>query len=410
MPPIIQIHKLSKKYRIAEQQPYLSLRDIASEKLKSFFAKEKYGSEEFWALQDINLNIETGQRVGIIGRNGAGKSTLLKILSRITPPTKGEIKLNGRIASLLEVGTGFHPELTGRENIYLNGSILGLKRNEINERLNEIIEFSGVQKFIDTPLKHYSSGMQLRLAFAVAAHLEPEILLIDEVLSVGDVEFQKKCIGKMEEVSRTNGRTIVFVSHNVLQLQQICNRLVLLDHGKLIADGTTEDVMGQYRKLVFANNQYSWRNEDSGNEFAITDVSVKNYHGVVCEVINAEQENYLEIKIRCSKTISNSLIAVRFTNEQNMPVYTTTNADDELKYPSIEAGEYIYRVPVPFSLFIPGFYYLTIAWIIPNYEVLFQVKDNVRIQIENTKYPGNVLLDGRKEMFSTPVKWHIINE
>lgn len=410
MPPVIQIQNLSKKYKIAPVQPYLSLRDVASEKMKGIFKANKKRSEEFWALQDIDLSIEEGERLGIIGRNGAGKSTLLKILSRITPPTKGEIKINGRIASLLEVGTGFHPELTGKENIYLNGSILGLKRKEINKRLEEIIEFSGVQKFIDTPLKHYSSGMQLRLAFAVAAHLEPEILLIDEVLAVGDLEFQKKCIGKMEEVSKTNGRTIVFVSHNISQLQQICNRLVLLDQGKLLADGSTGDIISEYRKLVFQNNQYHWKNNSEDKEFLITDVSIKNPSGIVSDVVDALQENYLEIKVKAAKNISNSLIAIRFTNEQNIPVYTTTNGDAELKFPVIAEGEHLFHVSVPFSLFIPGFYSLSIAWIIPNYEVLHQVRENIRIQIENNKYPGDILMDGRKESFSKPVKWQTVNE
>jgi lipopolysaccharide transport system ATP-binding protein len=211
MPPIIEIQGLGKKYSIAEVQPYLSLRDVISQKAKNILQRTVKSSAEFWALQNINLEIEQGERIGVIGRNGAGKSTLLKILSKITPPTTGKIKLRGRIASLLEVGTGFHPELTGRENIYLNGSILGLSKKEIDRKLDEIIDFSGVEKFMDTPLKHYSSGMQLRLAFSVAAHLEPEILLIDEVLAVGDLEFQKKCIGKMEEISKSEGRTIIFV-------------------------------------------------------------------------------------------------------------------------------------------------------------------------------------------------------
>lgn len=410
MPPIIQIQNLSKKYTIAPVRPYLSLRDVASEKMKGIFKMNKKRPEGFWALQDINLSIEKGERLGIIGRNGAGKSTLLKILSKITPPTKGEIKIYGRMASLLEVGTGFHPELTGRENIYFNGSILGLKRKEINKRLGEIIEFSGVQKFIDTPLKHYSSGMQLRLAFAVAAHLEPEILLIDEVLAVGDMEFQKKCIGKMEEVSKTNGRTIVFVSHNISQLQQICNRLVLLDHGKIIADGIADDIIGRYRKLVFQNNQYHWENNSEDKEFLITGVSIKNSSGIVSEVIDALEENYLEIKVKAAKNLSNSLIAVRFTNEQNIAVYTTTNGDAELKFPVIEEGEHLFQVPVPFSLFTPGYYHLTIAWIIPNYEVLYHVAEDIRIQVENNNYPGDVLMDGRKESFSKPVKWQIVNE
>src|SRR5919205_1072193 len=225
MDAAISIHNLSKKYTLSGAASYVALRDVLANSFKSIFRSRK--SETFWALKDINLEIAAGERVGIIGHNGAGKSTLLKIISRITPPTTGEVVLYGRVASLLEVGTGFHPELTGRENIYLNGSILGLKRTEINRKLDEIISFSGVEKFIDTPLKHYSSGMQLRLAFSVAAHLEPEILLIDEVLAVGDMEFQKKCLGKMEEVSKKDGRTILFVSHNMAAVKQLCTKALI---------------------------------------------------------------------------------------------------------------------------------------------------------------------------------------
>jgi ABC-type polysaccharide/polyol phosphate transport system ATPase subunit len=250
MPPIIEIQKLGKKYSMREVQPYLALRDVVAEKIKNGFRKGLKSSNQFWALQDINLRIEKGERVGIIGRNGAGKSTLLKILSKITPPTTGEIKLRGRVASLLEVGTGFHPELTGRENIYLNGSILGLTKKEINQKLEEIIGFSGVEKFIDTPLKHYSSGMQLRLAFSVAAHLNPEILLIDEVLAMGDMEFQRKCIGKMEEVSRQDGRTILFVSHNMKYISSFCTKGICLDQGKKIFEGAIDKTISSYSQYV----------------------------------------------------------------------------------------------------------------------------------------------------------------
>lgn len=206
-------------------------------------------NKEFWALKDISFEINKGDAVGIIGRNGAGKSTLLKILSRITEPTKGRFEINGRVSSLLEVGTGFHPELSGRENIFLNGTILGMKRREIKAKLDEIVAFSGVEKFIDTPVKHYSSGMKVRLAFSVAAHLEPEILIIDEVLAVGDAEFQKKCLGKMDEVSRNEGRTVVFVSHNMGTVQQLCVRSILLKSGHLEYKGDTSSTINKY--LVF---------------------------------------------------------------------------------------------------------------------------------------------------------------
>ncbi len=241
MKPILEIQNISKKFRIGgDSGGYKTLRD-------NLFPKDrkKKDKTEFWALQDVSFDVFPGDTIGIIGKNGAGKSTLLKILSRITPPTKGKIICRGRIASLLEVGTGFHGELSGKENIYLNGSILGLKKTEINKKFDEIVDFSGVEKFLDTQLKHYSSGMQLRLAFAVAAHLEPEILIIDEVLAVGDAEFQRKCLGKMEEVGNS-GRTIIFVSHNLPQLQSICKQGILLEHGSIKFNGKTNKTITEY--------------------------------------------------------------------------------------------------------------------------------------------------------------------
>lgn len=242
MKPILEIQHLSKKYTLHHQTAdYLSLRE-------KFSGLMKFGggnAEDFLALNDVSFTVNPGESIGIIGANGAGKSTLLKVLSRITPPTKGKIISRGRIASLLEVGTGFHPELTGRENIFFNGSLLGMKRKEIETKFDEIVEFAGTQKFLDTPLKHYSSGMQLRLAFAVAAFLEPEILIIDEVLAVGDAEFQKKCMGKMEDVSKS-GRTILFVSHNLSAVSQLCQRSLLLKSGTLVMQDETNKVIDQY--------------------------------------------------------------------------------------------------------------------------------------------------------------------
>lgn len=244
MRPIIEIQKVSKRFLIPQQRlPYLTIR----EKVRGIFnAQEK--KQTFWALDEISFEVMPGDALGIVGRNGAGKSTLLKILSRITPPTKGRIVCRGRIASLLEVGTGFHLELTGRENVFMNGSILGMRRNEIRARFDEIVDFSGVEKFIDTPLKYYSSGMQLRLAFAVAAHLEPEILIVDEVLAVGDAEFQKKCLRKMADATG-NGRTVLFVSHNLPSLKAICTTGALLRDGKLIQTGTMKEVIDKYTSL-----------------------------------------------------------------------------------------------------------------------------------------------------------------
>jgi lipopolysaccharide transport system ATP-binding protein len=247
MKPILEIHHLAKKYRIKHfSGGYLSLR----ERLLNFKSKSKV--EDFWAVNDVSFQVDPGESIGIIGRNGAGKSTLLKILSKITPPTKGKIISRGRMASLLEVGTGFHPELTGRENIFFNGSLLGMKRREIELKFDEIVDFSGVEKFLDTPLKHYSSGMQLRLAFSVAAFLEPEILIIDEVLAVGDAEFQKKCIGKMEDVSKS-GRTILFVSHNMGAIKNLCDKAILLDRGAISSIGGVDSVTAKYMSFGSSN-------------------------------------------------------------------------------------------------------------------------------------------------------------
>jgi len=228
--PIIEVKHVWKEYQKGIDRRYKSLRDTITRIPGSIFGEAK---EKFWALEDIDFKVEAGESIGIIGKNGAGKSTLLKILSRITPPTKGEIVLRGRVASLLEVGTGFHPELTGRENIFFNGSILGMKNQEIKRKFDEIVDFSGVESFIDTPLKHYSSGMQMRLAFSVAAHLESEILLIDEVLAVGDAEFQKKCIGKMDDVSKGEGKTILFVSHDLILIKNLCQFGILIKDAKI---------------------------------------------------------------------------------------------------------------------------------------------------------------------------------
>ena len=244
MKPILEIQHITKEFVIGgEREPYLSLRDIISNPLKKF---RQPSSKTFKALDDVSFDVMPGDSIGIIGRNGAGKSTLLKILSNITPPTTGRIICRGRIASLLEVGTGFHTELTGRENIFMNGSILGMRKSEINRHFEEIVQFSGVEKFLDTPLKRYSSGMQLRLAFAVAAHLEPEILIVDEVLAVGDAEFQKKCLGKMDEVVKKQGRTVLFVSHNMGGVRSLCNHGIVINSGKLNFKGNVGEAINRY--------------------------------------------------------------------------------------------------------------------------------------------------------------------
>lgn len=300
---IIQVEGLGKKYRIRHQQQgrrYVALRDVLAQKFAAPFKflrkttgprdhattspvvrgqlSRSPSSEDFWALKDVSFEVKRGEVVGIIGRNGAGKSTLLKILSRITEPTTGEVRLRGRVASLLEVGTGFHPELTGRENIFLNGAILGMSKAEIKRKFDEIVAFAEVEKFLDTPVKRYSSGMYVRLAFAVAAHLEPEILIVDEVLAVGDAQFQKKCLGKMEEVSK-GGRTVLFVSHNMAALLNLCPRSILLDSGKVQNDGNSQGVVASYMQRASESGEFR-RNGNYGDGR----VRVKNVEIITAEI------------------------------------------------------------------------------------------------------------------------------
>jgi lipopolysaccharide transport system ATP-binding protein len=277
---VIKVENLSKKYIIRHQQAqqYTALRDVITDGVKSIGrrlsgAKQNpaMGStqEEFWALKDVSFEVKQGDRIGIIGRNGAGKSTLLKILSRIVEPTEGEITLNGRVASLLEVGTGFHPELTGRENIYLNGAILGMAKTDIRKKFDEIVDFAEIEKFLDTPVKRYSSGMYVRLAFAVAAHLEPEVLIVDEVLAVGDSAFQKKCLGKIEDVSNKEGRTVLFVSHNMAALKSLCNESIWLENGNIKGREETGEIIAKYLTVstsVSHENIWNDPKDAPGNE------------------------------------------------------------------------------------------------------------------------------------------------
>lgn len=288
---VIKVENLSKKYFLQHEKTrsrYKSLR----EEIAFFFKKQKDEEtrEEFWALNGVNFEINRGDRVGIVGRNGAGKSTLLKILSRIVEPTTGSVGITGRVASLLEVGTGFHPELTGRENIYLNGAILGMSRSEIKSRFDEIVDFAEVEKFLDTPVKRYSSGMYVRLAFSVAAHLEPEILIVDEVLSVGDVEFQKKCLGKMQSVSKGEGRTVLFVSHNLSAVVSLCDKGIYLHKGQVRSIGPSEQIVNSYLSGGGAESGTfrTWETDPPGDSVAklysaqLIDEAGQNVQSVMC--------------------------------------------------------------------------------------------------------------------------------
>ncbi len=327
--------------------------------------------ERFWALEDIDFAVEQGEVLGIIGKNGAGKSTLLKILSQVTTPSKGFVKMKGRVASLLEVGTGFHPELTGRENVYLNGTILGMTRGEIDTKFDEIVDFSGVERFIDTPVKRYSSGMYVRLAFAVAAHLEPEIMLVDEVLAVGDAEFQKKCLGKMKGISK-KGRTVLFVSHNMNAVKNLCPRSILLDGGKLVYEGASERVISTYldRNLIEGSvaekGQIEERMEGQINR---RNPSVR-YHRVQIldanencrNFFDSDEEIFVDIEFECLRSLQNLNVLVSVVDEFNSPVFTSYNIDDTSiteNFYELEPGTYSIRCGFPRDTFTTRNYYLT---------------------------------------------------
>ncbi|QHT65781.1 ATP-binding cassette domain-containing protein [Rhodocytophaga rosea] len=328
---------------------------------------------EFWALKDLNFEISQGQAVGIIGMNGAGKSTLLKILSRITAPTLGEIKVDGRIASLLEVGTGFHPDLTGRENIFLNGAILGMSKFEIRSKLDEIISFSGVEKHIDTPVKRYSSGMHVRLGFAVAAHLEPEILIVDEVLAVGDAEFQKKCIGKMKEVAG-EGRTILFVSHNMAAVAKLCSRAILLRQGKIHLDSTVDDAIGTYLNLFSKDSkpEITWEYfGQSVDNVQIIALRLLREDGTICGHFYINENFYIEIEyinlkeglLLSSYFELRSLLEAGVLSSANWA--SATANEDNYSNTAFKKGKYKSRMKIPGNLLNEGTYRIN-AWILEN--------------------------------------------
>ena len=323
---IIKVENVSKSYVLKQQnkERYTTLRDTVIDKLKGKNLKSAH-HETFWALNDVSFEVKQGERVGIIGRNGAGKSTLLKVLSRIVTPTKGRITIDGRIASLLEVGTGFHPELSGRENIYLNGAILGMSKSEINSKFDEIVAFAEVEKFLDTPVKRYSSGMYVRLAFAVAAHLEPEVLVVDEVLAVGDAEFQKKCLGKMKDVAG-EGRTVLFVSHNMEAVQKLCDTGILLQKGSLVEANKIEPLIKKYLDLnQFTDNTFDIplpSDKDAMPAYAYQLIT-EDLHGKRCSEFPVGKGFQVRVKFKVNKTIEGFVIALGLTSGLNMALQTT---------------------------------------------------------------------------------------
>ena len=339
--------------------------------------------EQFWALDDVSFDVGEGEVLGVIGRNGAGKSTLLKVLSQVTAPTSGQVVLRGRVASLLEVGTGFHPELTGRENVYLNGAILGMTKVEIRRKFDEIVDFSECGGFIDTPVKRYSSGMYVRLAFAVAAHLEPEILIVDEVLAVGDTQFQNKCLGKMGEVSR-GGRTVLFVSHNMGAVQRLCRKAVLLDGGKVSLLSDSSVAIAQYLKTADAASAY-WAHSGEPKALPIyfTEIKVTNPSGEVANSIASTDTVSLNLKLHVSGDAPPSQIVFRITNHEGIPVFTSANTDVVRSLVSLPAGRYVYRIDIPANFLAAGSYQVLVASHIPRV-TLFDRVEHVAFRIEDT--------------------------
>lgn len=398
MSPVISIESLSKKYIIGHQQQarYSTFRDVltngakrVTHKLAHPFATKDNNptQEEFWALKDVSFDIKQGDRVGIIGRNGAGKSTLLKILSRITEPTSGRVSIRGRVASLLEVGTGFHPELTGRENIYLNGAILGMSRADMRRHFDEIVAFSEVEKFLDTPVKHYSSGMYVRLAFSVAAHLEPEILVVDEVLAVGDAQFQRKCLGKMHEAGK-QGRTVLFVSHNMPAIRNLCDRAVWLNDGQVYQAGAALAVSESYlRKNLSAASlkdmQATIAALPPDPAFQLLNIVVRQSGEPSTLILNGDQ-----IEVEITYIVQQKTVGLRIyfdlCDEESNILIRSFNDDDADNMSIVEPGHYIAQAVIPADFLAPCNYELKICGAIYNDRSIPVGGIGIRLMVENT--------------------------
>ena len=355
--PIIEVRNLSKVYQLGTIGATRLKDEVARlwERVRGRHEQEMKG--EFWALRDVSFEVRPGEVVGIIGRNGAGKSTLFKILSRITQQTSGEIVLRGRVASLLEIGTGFHPDLTGRENIYLNGAILGMTKAEIRRKLDEIIAFAEVEKFIETPVKRYSSGMYVRLAFAVAAYLEPEILIVDEVLAVGDAEFQKKCLGKMQDVSQKYGRTVLFVSHNMPAVTRLCQRALLLDGGRIVMDGDTHSVSTHYlNSHPDTSAERFWQNPESapGDETARLKAVRILQDGVVTGIADIRRPLTFEMEYWSLKQDLRLMVAANFFNNEGVLLFVSADLQETDWRGPRPMGTYLSRCEVPGNYFAEG--------------------------------------------------------
>jgi lipopolysaccharide transport system ATP-binding protein len=370
---IVTAENLSKSYLIGHQtrrpEGYAVLRDVIARESRNLARKAAdFGRgrqilqgdevEEFWALRDVSFDLRRGEALGVIGRNGAGKSTLLKILSRITEPSRGRVVLRGRVASLLEVGTGFHPELTGRENIYLNGAILGMTRAEIKSKFDEIVAFAEVERFLDTPVKRYSSGMYVRLAFSVAAHLDPEILIVDEVLAVGDVEFQKKSLGKMHSVASKENRTVLFVSHNLRAVESLCSRAILLESGTSIMQGDSRSVVARYlADAQSSEGERLWAEEEApGNEkLSLVAVRLLSPQGTLRSSVDTDGDFYIELEFLARERTANLCVGFDLTNTEGMTLFRTYQTDmPSDRWPIINVGRNRWRCKIPSGLLNGG--------------------------------------------------------
>ena len=356
MADAVAVEGLSKRYRIGElQAAYGTLRESLSHLAKRVAGQEhRRGHDEIWALEDVSFGLEEGKALGIIGRNGAGKSTLLKILTRITTPTAGRAEIRGRVGSLLEVGTGFHPELTGRENVYLNGAILGMKRREINAKLPEIAEFSGVEKFLDTPVKRYSSGMHVRLAFSVAAHFEPEIMLVDEVLSVGDAEFQARCLGRMEDIGAT-GRTVIFVSHNLQAVSQLCDRAILLENGRVVVDGPSSEVVARYLQTVSGtSSEQTWEDQDApGDDLVrLRSVRITRSDGETADFVDVREPIGVELAFSVLRDGPAVVPKIKLASSGQI-IFNAMDVDPRWQEPS-RPGDYVTTAWIPANFLNEG--------------------------------------------------------
>lgn len=414
----IRVESLSKQYRIGgKQERYKTLRDTLTDAIAAPFRRavqlvrgQATGAAELdetiWALQDVSFDIKCGEVVGIIGRNGAGKSTLLKILSRITEPTEGYAEIHGRVGSLLEVGTGFHPELTGRENIYLSGAILGMRRAETERKFDEIVAFAEVEKFIDTPVKHYSSGMYLRLAFAVAAHLEPTILLVDEVLAVGDAAYQKKCLGKMGDAAK-EGRTVLLVSHNMGAIANLCRIAMWIDLGRLRSVGPAQDVVNQYLRLNSSSSSNWERPKDlpTISKLNLMSARVFSKNGSSADILHFDQPFYIEILYRVVRPTVGCTIGFRIKNAEGLIIIESCERDTtELESNLRRVGIYRSVCAVPDGLLRHGLYFLAIGAWREGVEIIEQYRDVLCFEMSPVKCPA---IDGRAGVIAPVLQWTV---